>query len=1201
MQGALAAILQQQRASGGGGAVGATPALGVVSAQPSYGAPPSSGVSAAASRTAISAGGPAPGMHARFGTSAVTPAPTYSGAYSGGSSAYHTRGSVDSTTIGTGGARGATSFAGTTPMSKPGVGVVAAGGGAGGGAASYDVVHLSSRNARLEEKLAKALAKNRSMAKYYDQLLSKAREQHEHDLAIASNAGRRLEEEVARLQPMQEALARERAERDRLERENERLAEAQQSDGAARREEASALSQTVTRLTEQLAQKDAELQVMRTTQTYGTSDTEMRSLLQEAKRERKDAAAREARRMREMNQQLAEIKEEAMARIAENAEAQRELQEAREHVWKADAEVDRLHAEMAEARRFEQRAKESEEEARALRSNYAQACDERDHFSRLSARAEVLEQQSAKADEERMGLQEERKGLQKALNELTDKFVLLTAEKEMLVRHSAASVHADVALADAREEITRLRRFQREDDARTSGAVSGARALAAACAEHATQHGRWEREAHGLLRATEAEFRAQRDAAVGCVAAAEADASQLAAAALEAIRAARSYVHSIKEDFAAGVRQAASLATADIVKELNGMREAVAEKDALLQRARERQAGLETDVRRARAAAQRCAAERDMAAAEVPALREHNKALMEGAGLASEALACVKRDVASLESKLAQVVEEGEGEGTSGDSALSKNHESRAEDNGQGNNYSNSSPRLSRVASSGGTMASASPARVDMSAAEALVAELAALSTIPPSRPITAEAERGSPDAEIVRRALAAARQSMGGCVGEGEGGMDGLQESANIDAGLLGYSTVRKAYLTCKLQKMGLQMYIRAMHAEAATASSGGGFAMGQAEMLRAQLANAQVERRLAAAAMEGAQGEHAVAMRMRWWLFAARLRLRASRIEASRADRQAAAIKELVASLERARTDCAASDEAAARVRDECVRLRAELGAAAQRFAADDELRRGIVRGDTVADEALREAFERAGVTDWRGKASEIAGETAVVTLLQRMAGLVKELEQGDEAVAAALVPMSGGDAGRVDRGQADALHTELSAQRDGVIGAVADAGADASAGGVAAQQLLRLKGWGVAALLQRLALERRLAELKAELAAQEAAALDAASRGREGEVRSRWEKVRMAVRLTHGTMDLKATVKRADTSPQTVELLPRKGHARSRARAQDHDDDDQYRHGPGHGSPGPLEELRSFGQSFMELHQPPSTYTPMVRGCD
>ena len=168
-------------------------------------------------------------------------------------------------------------------MSKPGVGVVAAGGGAGGGAASYDVVHLSSRNARLEEKLAKALAKNRSMAKYYDQLLSKAREQHERDLAIASNAGRRLEEEVARLQPMQEALARERAERDRLERENERLAEAQQSDGAARREEASALSQTVTRLTEQLAQKDAELQVMRTTQTYGTSDTEMRSLLEEAK------------------------------------------------------------------------------------------------------------------------------------------------------------------------------------------------------------------------------------------------------------------------------------------------------------------------------------------------------------------------------------------------------------------------------------------------------------------------------------------------------------------------------------------------------------------------------------------------------------------------------------------------------------------------------------------------------------------------------------------------------------------------------------------------------------------------------------------------------------------------------------------------------------------------------------------------------
>ena len=47
---------------------------------------------------------------------------------------------------------------------------------------SYDVVHLSARNARLEEKLSKALAKNRSMAKYYDQLLAKTRDAQEREI-----------------------------------------------------------------------------------------------------------------------------------------------------------------------------------------------------------------------------------------------------------------------------------------------------------------------------------------------------------------------------------------------------------------------------------------------------------------------------------------------------------------------------------------------------------------------------------------------------------------------------------------------------------------------------------------------------------------------------------------------------------------------------------------------------------------------------------------------------------------------------------------------------------------------------------------------------------------------------------------------------------------------------------------------------------
>ena len=63
---------------------------------------------------------------------------------------------------------------------------------------SYDVVHLSARNARLEEKLSKALAKNRSMAKYYDQLLAKTRDAQEREMETLTAENRRLIAEAAR-------------------------------------------------------------------------------------------------------------------------------------------------------------------------------------------------------------------------------------------------------------------------------------------------------------------------------------------------------------------------------------------------------------------------------------------------------------------------------------------------------------------------------------------------------------------------------------------------------------------------------------------------------------------------------------------------------------------------------------------------------------------------------------------------------------------------------------------------------------------------------------------------------------------------------------------------------------------------------------------------------------------------------------------
>ena len=82
------------------------------------------------------------------------------------------------------------------------------------GTPSYDVVHLSARNARLEEKLSKALAKNRSMAKYYDQLLAKTRDAQEREIEDLKIDLMRLQAESAAALGARDSLQRVAAERD---------------------------------------------------------------------------------------------------------------------------------------------------------------------------------------------------------------------------------------------------------------------------------------------------------------------------------------------------------------------------------------------------------------------------------------------------------------------------------------------------------------------------------------------------------------------------------------------------------------------------------------------------------------------------------------------------------------------------------------------------------------------------------------------------------------------------------------------------------------------------------------------------------------------------------------------------------------------------------------------------------------------------
>ena len=82
-----------------------------------------------------------------------------------------------------------------------------------GAGPSYDVVHMTARNARLEEKLSKALAKNRSMAKYYDQLLAKTRDAAERELEEVKREAQRMSVELGAAGSVHDQLSREREER----------------------------------------------------------------------------------------------------------------------------------------------------------------------------------------------------------------------------------------------------------------------------------------------------------------------------------------------------------------------------------------------------------------------------------------------------------------------------------------------------------------------------------------------------------------------------------------------------------------------------------------------------------------------------------------------------------------------------------------------------------------------------------------------------------------------------------------------------------------------------------------------------------------------------------------------------------------------------------------------------------------------------
>ena len=440
---------------------------------------------------------------------------------------------------------------------------------------SYDVVHLSARNARLEEKLSKALAKNRSMAKYYDQLLAKTRDAQEREIEDLKADLMRAQADAAASAGARDSLQRMAAERDAAQTEAASLRQQLKSrtsgadadevkrdldDARSKlaRADGEAASLRAQLATAQAAQAAAASSVGQSAGPRGSSTVpnppltgtrglessghqsttlaQMQRMLDAAREERNHERRQAAQRDAEMARQLNDIKEQALDRIRESGNAAKEVAALKERVHAAEHERDRLRDRM-------EQMEGDVSDHRELRRRMQLAEERASGLQKKADRCELAEAKLRAAEANAQNLQEERSQAHKRLQEMTEKLLHVTNEKDVLVRHSAHQVHVEAELANARRELEQARRsglaVRAEGKTRAVEWNEAAENMGRVLRHHIYSHTRWEKDAGGeVAGAAEAHAHGQRSA-VRLVAAAEAEAASLAGEAVDVVRTTR--------------------------------------------------------------------------------------------------------------------------------------------------------------------------------------------------------------------------------------------------------------------------------------------------------------------------------------------------------------------------------------------------------------------------------------------------------------------------------------------------------------------------------------------------------------------------------------------------------------------------------------------------------------------------------------
>ena len=463
-------------------------------------------------------------------------------------------------------------------------------------------MHLSSRNARLEEKLAKSLAKNRSLARYYDQLLMKSREAQERDMDTLRARLGQGEEAERQLSRLQEDLERAVRERNAMAEEVKMSRAALHQADAFRREETASLNHAISKMTEQIAERDSELSEARrrlASQQYDGAQElqEMRKLLKQAREEREADRTQD----NEVAKQLAEIKQQALDRIQENVDAQKEVAAVSEQLKRAETDTQEARRSLTEA---EDRAEEFQQEAERLRRQLREHAEVEVRLKGDAAVAQALQERLKSSEREREAERQELAEARKRMESLNDKLALLASEKEMLVRHSAQSSLIETQLREAKFEIERYKKLVEDAALQRQRADTGSKArfddVAQVLRLHIFQHSQDNNRMMATLQeAREMYHMAQRSAA-RLVARAEREASDIVVEAVQAVQEARRMAAEVARELS---RNVSTTMVGVRKKALATVQESLQQKEQALAaalRAEKRAESAELESRRAR-------------------------------------------------------------------------------------------------------------------------------------------------------------------------------------------------------------------------------------------------------------------------------------------------------------------------------------------------------------------------------------------------------------------------------------------------------------------------------------------------------------------------------------------------------------------------------------------------------------------------